>query len=66
MCIPDVVFLPPAPAPNMGSEVVEFIEPPEEFDVTVDPGSRTALHLAIAHAHPKVVDILLSHKGKLE
>lgn len=57
-------FILPAPAPNMGSEVVEFIEPPEEFDMNVDPGSRTALHLAIVHAHPKVVDVLLNHKGE--
>ena len=42
---------------------MEFVEPPEEFDIGVDPGSRTALHLAIAHSHPDVVDVLLNHKG---
>lgn len=57
--------------PNMGSEVVEFVEPAEEFDASKDPGSRTALHLAIAHFHAKVVEVLLNHKaasgsGKLE
>ena len=41
----------------------EFIEPAEEVDLTSDPGGRTALHLAIVHCHPKVVDILLQHKG---
>ncbi len=50
--------------PNMGSDVVEFIEPPQEFDVTSDPGGRTALHLAIAYSHPEVVSVLLSHKGR--
>ena len=43
----------------------EFIDPPEEFDVMDDPGGRTALHLAIVHQHPKVVDVLLEHRGKL-
>lgn len=49
---------------GMGSEVVEFIEPAQEFDISVDPGSRTALHLAVVHSHPQVVDILLNHKGR--
>lgn len=50
----------------MGSEVVEFVEPPQQFDISMDPGGRTALHLAIAHSHPRVVDILLNHKGEGE
>lgn len=55
----------PSVSPRVsGSEVVEFVDPPEEFDITLDPGARTALHLAIAHSHTKVVDILLNHKGK--
>lgn len=44
--------------------MIEFIEPPELFDVSVDPGASTALHLAIAHSHSEVVDVLLNHKGK--
>ena len=51
-------------SPIMGSEVVEFIEPPQEFDTGTDPGARTALHLAIAHSNSQVVDILLNHKSK--
>ena len=47
-----------------GSDVCEFLEEPEVFDVSEDPGKRTALHLAIAHKHPTVVDILLQlHNG---
>ena len=42
----------------------EFISPPEKFNVMVDPGGRTALHLAIVHQHPKVVDVLLDNRGK--
>ena len=47
------------------AEAQEFIEPAEEVDLS-DPGGRTALHLAIVHRHPKVVDILIQHKGKWE
>ena len=47
------------------AEAQEFIEPAEEIDLS-DPGGRTALHLAIVHRHPKVVDILIQHKGKWE
>lgn len=36
-----------------------------EFDVTSDLGGRTALHLAIAHQHTRVVNVLLSHAGQL-
>ena len=47
-----------------GSDVCEFLEEPEVFDVSEDPGMRTALHLAIAHKHPTVVDVLLQlHNG---
>ena len=53
---------PPPPTPNP-SEVKEFIALPEQFDISVDPGERTALHLAIVHCHPKVVGVLLDYKG---
>ena len=41
----------------------EFIAPREEFDIEHDPGKRSALHLAIAHRHSRVVDVLLAYKG---
>lgn len=41
----------------------EFIEPPEKFDLSFDPGARTALHLAVSRQHREVVDVLLKYKG---
>ena len=55
---------PPSPTSPLGSEAKEFIEPCVEFDATSDLGGRTALHLAIAHRHSLVVNILLSHTGQ--
>ncbi len=49
-------------APDIGSEGVEFVEPPQLVDISQDPGR--ALHLAIAHSHPGVVEVLLNYKGK--
>ena len=51
----------PAPPTDPGSE---FIEKPEPFDVNMDPGQRTALHLAIAHKHHEVVKVMLQYKGE--
>lgn len=48
---------------TIANDEKEFIEPAQEFDLTFDPGQRTALHLAIAHTHPEVVGVLLKHKG---
>ena len=42
----------------------EFIASREEFDIDHDPGKRSALHLAIAHHHSRVVDVLLEYKGE--
>ena len=56
---------PPSPTSPLGSEAKEFIEPCVEFDATSDLGGRTALHLAIAHQHTRVVNELLSHTGEL-
>lgn len=42
----------------------EFIAAREEFDVDHNPGKRSALHLAIAHRHSRVVDVLLEYKGE--
>lgn len=56
---------PPSPTSPLGSEAKEFIEPCVEFDATSDLGGRTALHLAIAHQHTRVVNVLLSHTGQL-
>ena len=55
---------PPSPTSPLGSEAREFIEPCVEFDATCDLGGRTALHLAIAHKHVHVVDVLMSHTGQ--
>lgn len=41
----------------------QFIDPPQVYDVEYDPGQRTALHLAIACQHIRVVDVLLKHKA---
>ena len=57
-------LLPPSPTSPLGSEAKEFIEPCVEFDATSDLGGRTALHLAIAHQHTRVVNELLSHTGQ--
>lgn len=57
-------LLPPSPTSPLGSEAKEFIEPCVEFDATADFGGRTALHLAIAHRHTRVTEILLSHSGQ--
>ena len=46
------------------AEAQEFIDVAEEIDLSVDPGGRTALHLAIVHKHTKVIDTLLQHKGE--
>lgn len=56
---------PSSPTSPLGSEAKEFIEPCVEFDATSDLGGRTALHLAIAHQHTRVVNVLLSHTGQL-
>lgn len=52
---------PPAPPTDPGTE---FIEEREPFDSNIDPGQRTALHLAIAHKHHEVVKVMLQYKGK--
>ncbi len=54
----------PSLIPSIKLEEKDFILPPEEFDVTFDPGERTALHLAIANKHSAVVNTLLRHTGE--
>ena len=68
MTQPDLPLSPTPPPPSPAttpspSEVKEFLAPPEKFDVSLDPGGRTALHLAIVHSHPNVVSVLLDYKG---
>lgn len=43
----------------------EFIDEPEVYDSELDPGRRTALHLALAYKHPEVVKVMLQYKGTI-
>lgn len=45
------------------ADALEFLEPPQEFDPQQDSGGRSALHIAIACRHWRVVALLLNHRG---
>lgn len=42
---------------------LEFVDSPQEFDPQQDCGGRSALHIAIACCHQRVVALLLNHRG---